>query len=243
MDASGAPEIVRKLWNDRPVIDKKIDAKLHVKIIAAVDRSWSDRSFKGDAEGTLKSRIAAAENVMLARDAVSSVAIAHGAGFVLAAASMSVGRCYSGTGASPTTWTSRTSGRCEGLDFARQHAATIIIGRMELPIAVVDGLVAALTYDDECPEEPMDWTGDGRTKDGWPLRPAMAGPRHQASGRLGLDDQGTRASGSDRETRPVAIPRRGIEAGRRSPAPRVPPRRARGGLRGDERHPAGLDRR
>src|SRR3546814_1324086 len=45
-------------------------------------------------------------------------------------------------------------------------SAAISIGRMEIPVHVVDGLAAALTYDDPMPEEPFDKNGNGLDDDG-----------------------------------------------------------------------------
>ena len=60
-------------------------------------------------------------------------------------------------------------GALRGLDFAKAHVAAISIGRSEMPIGVVDGYAAALTYDDDVPEEPYDILGTGITVEGKPL--------------------------------------------------------------------------
>ena len=59
-------------------------------------------------------------------------------------------------------------GRCE--DWTLQSTMPLLsVGRMELPIRTIDGLVAALTYDDEDPEDPYDIDGTGLTPEGHPL--------------------------------------------------------------------------
>jgi hypothetical protein len=41
-------------------------------------------------------------------------------------------------------------GAMRGLDFAKNYAAAISIGRSEMPVWVVDGLVAALNHGGGC---------------------------------------------------------------------------------------------
>ncbi len=171
MDASGEKRLVEKLWSGRPVIEKKIDAKLHVRIVAGIDRSWSDRNFRP--EESAASKIAASDNVTMVRDAIGAVAMAHGVGHVLVGTTMSTRLRVQDGWAEPDNVDYGHFGAFRGLDFANAHSAALAVGRMELPIQVVDGLVAALTYDDDEPERPMDARGDGLQDDGTPIRPAM----------------------------------------------------------------------
>ncbi len=103
----------------------------------------------------------------------STIALAHGAGHVLVGSTMTTREALQTAWAEPDNVDFGHYGAFRGLDFANAHSAAFGIGRMELPIQVIDGLVAAFSYDDDEPELPMDLRGDGLLEDGSPLRPAM----------------------------------------------------------------------
>jgi hypothetical protein len=65
-------------------------------------------------------------------------------------------------------------GATAGLDFAKSHVALISIGRTELPVATVDGLVAAYTYDMEERPPCIDVVGNGKDTKGKGIRPHTA---------------------------------------------------------------------
>jgi hypothetical protein len=61
-----------------------------------------------------------------------------------------------------------------GLNFAEQHVAALAVGRLEMPVWILDGLAAALGYDDEDELMLLDPLGTGKDRDGNPLKPGVA---------------------------------------------------------------------
>jgi len=74
-----------------------------------------------------------------------------------------------GTWAEPDNVDFGHYGAFRGLDYAKMHMCAIAIGRLDLPARVIDGLVAAITYDDVEPELPIDTDGTGVRPGGRPL--------------------------------------------------------------------------
>jgi hypothetical protein len=169
LDASAAPEIINKIWNGADVITHDISGPLHIKIVGVVNRTFSNASIIGDNNDNEAQRITRAKNLNKMRRALSAISSWFGFSRVVAGSSILTRRIMNTNWRGPENVDWCHYGAMRGLDFAKHHAAAFSIGRMELPIRTIDGLVAALTYDDEEPELPFDIDGTGLTKEGEPL--------------------------------------------------------------------------
>ena len=173
LDASAAPEIIQKVWRGVEVVPRTAIAPLNVRVVAVVDRTYSNASLLGGKKSNSDKRHLSANLLGDLRKALSLISGVYGFGRVVVGTSMLVRRLLN------TAWTLPSNldwchyGAIRGLDFAKNHVAAVSIGRMELPIHTVDGLVAALTYDDEEVEEPFDKYGSGRDEDGRLIRLPM----------------------------------------------------------------------
>jgi hypothetical protein len=169
LDASAAPDIVRKIWNGRDVVEHRVGAPLNVRVVGVVNRTFSNASVVGNEKMGVDEELAAARSLALVRKAISAVSGLYGWSRVVAGCSIVARRAINESWVSPSNVDWTHFGAMRGLDFAKNHAAAISVGRMEVPIRTIDGLVAALTFDDETPELPYDLKGDGMTTDGQPL--------------------------------------------------------------------------
>lgn len=169
LDASARPKIVEKLFGAAPVV-KRIDAPLRVRTVASIERKWANASFIAKPDATTEQIAQIAENIQSARRLITTTAVLFGHGRVLVGTTVGVREVLTMGGWS---WPPNVDwvhfGALRGRDFAKFHVAAISIGRSEQPIDVIDALAAALTYDDDEPEEPLDQLGTGLTKEGKPL--------------------------------------------------------------------------
>lgn len=161
LDASAAPEIITKIWGGADVTTHDISGPLHMKVVGIVNRTFSNASIIGDPEGNEVEKLTAATRLTALREAISSVSAWFGDSRVVAGSSILVRRTLNSDWMGPENVDWCHFGAMRGLDFAKFHAAAISIGRMELPVRTIDGLVAALTFDDENPELPFDKLGTG----------------------------------------------------------------------------------
>ena len=169
LDASARPRIVEKLFGMAPVV-RNVDAPLHVRTIAMIEKTWSNSSFVAKPDSSDEELRIIAENIESARRLITTTAVIHGHGRVLVGTTIAVREVLTGGGWVPPPNVDFVHfGALRGLDFAKHHVAAISIGRSEQPISVIDGYAAALTYDDDQPEAPLDLLGTGFTKEGKPL--------------------------------------------------------------------------
>jgi hypothetical protein len=176
LDASAAPPIIAKIWklpeSDIVIHDIVEDTGsiLNVKIVGVVNKTFSNSSIAASADATDYVRLDAARNLAKVRQAISAVSALFGHGRVVAGTSIVLRELINHGWACPANVDWCHYGAMRGLDGFKHHAAAISIGRMEPPTRSIDGLVAALTYDDEVPEEPFDRKGDGTDAEAFPLR-------------------------------------------------------------------------
>lgn len=169
LDASARPRIVEKLFGAQPVV-RSVEAPLHVRTIAMIEKTWSNSSFVAKADSSDEELKIIAENIESARRLITTTAVIHGHGRVLVGTTIAVREVLTGGAWVPPPNTDFVHfGALRGLDFAKHHLAAISIGRSEQPISVIDGYAAALTYDDDVPELPYDLLGTGVTAEGKPL--------------------------------------------------------------------------
>nr|WP_247744462.1 bifunctional DNA primase/polymerase [Sulfitobacter sp. R18_1] len=179
LDASAAPEIINKIWGGADVKTHDISGPLHMKTIGVVNRTFSNASVVGDPTDTEAKKLVTAKGLNKLRNAISAVSSWFGDSRVVCGSSILLRKTLNTNWKGPENTDWCHFGAMRGLDFAKFHDAAFSIGRMELPIRTIDGLVAALTYDDEEPELPFDVTGTGLTKEGKPLLMPSAEQRLQ----------------------------------------------------------------
>jgi hypothetical protein len=175
LDASAAPEIVCKVLGRR-MEDLRLtplETSMNIQTVAVIDRSYATSSLvpASDLDRTeAKAKFDAARLVSNVRQLVSLLSSVYGWSRVVAGTTMAVRRVI-GTGwKCPGNIDWVHFGALRGLDFAKYHAAAVSIGRLEPPVWAIDGICAALTYDDQEPEPPFDAAGTGRDAEGKDLR-------------------------------------------------------------------------
>lgn len=174
LDASAAPAIIAKVWRRNPdeikEIDLAKDAALYRRIKTILVKhkqaydTFSNGSIVGE-KGGFSQTMMAAERLSNIRNFLATMAVRHGDGRILAAANIPVRRALTECWLPPLNIDFGHFGALRGLDVYKGHTAAISIGRLELPVEIIDGLAAALTYDDETPEPPMDSRGTGYLDD------------------------------------------------------------------------------
>lgn len=169
LDASAAPEIISKIWNSAATKVHEIASPLHVRVVGVVDKTYSNASLIGTPGAPRDQQALAARRLNQVRRALSAVSGYFGWGRVVAGASIVVRRAINANWEGPINTDWCHYGAMRGLDFAKHHAAAFSVGRMEVPVRSIDGLVAALTYDDDEPELPFDRNGTGRVDGDKPL--------------------------------------------------------------------------
>lgn len=166
LDASANPRIITKTYGSAPVV-RNVAAPLHVRTVAMIEKTWSNSSFTPSPDSTAEEIQKIAQTISEARKLITTTAVLYGHGRVLVGTTISVREVLTARGWTPPPNVDFVHyGALRGLDFAKGHAAAISIGRSEQPIGVIDGYRAALTYDDDEPEEPLDILGTGITRDG-----------------------------------------------------------------------------
>lgn len=175
LDASASPEIIGKIL-DRPVHRETVTARMHLRTVAILDQTNSNTQFAPKAGTTEQKRKAAAKartHRASTRLVLEKAATMFGYSRGLVASTTKVQIALQATEGERWTPTPnldfRHFGALRGLDFAKDHAFAIGIGRTEQPIQVVDGYAAALTYDDDAPQGPYDKDGDGGMMAGAPV--------------------------------------------------------------------------
>ncbi len=183
LDASAQESIVRKIWNRRqedfhlhnPVED--VGRSLNVRIVGVVSQTFSNSSIAASAGAGLEDLKRACHNLAKVRSALATVAGWAGRGRVVAGGSILARELIADGWLGPENVDWCHFGAMRGLDMFKFHTAAFSVGRMEVPVGVIDGLVAALSYDDEIPEKPYDLLGTGLNIAGEPLRMEMVPKR------------------------------------------------------------------
>lgn len=169
LDASAAPEMIKKIWDGKEVVVHDIPAPLNVRIVGVADRTYSNASVVAKPNASAREKVQSAKLLANVRKAISVISAYYGFSRVVAGGSILARQAVNTNWEGPHNVDWCHFGAMRGLDFAKYHAAAISVGRMELPIRVIDGLVAALTYDDDVPEQPYDKYGTGMTEAGQTL--------------------------------------------------------------------------
>jgi hypothetical protein len=137
---------------------------LHLRTVVVAE-TFSDQSLLPDADAnkSLEDKERAACRLSKVRALICRLAGLYGTQRILVGSTLSVERAIK------TAWGGTLLnvdyghyGAFRGLDAYKNHMVALSIGRMELPVDVLDGLAAAFSYDDETVEP--DWNLDGT---GW----------------------------------------------------------------------------
>ncbi len=170
LDASASKEIIGKVFDQRVVELHDVDAPLNVRTVVAIDSTYSNASIVAGRNKTWEEKAYAGRRKENLRRLLSNISGLYGNGRVVFGASVVVRRALNTAWAAPSNVDFCHFGAMRGLDFAKNHVAAVSVGRMEVPVHTIDGIVAALTFDDDEPEEPFDRNGDSTGYDGQPLR-------------------------------------------------------------------------
>lgn len=169
LDASASPRIMGKIFK-RPIVEHKVTAPMHVRTVAMIDSAFSNASFIPRHNATEKEVAICAWNIERARRLILKVGAIYSYGPVIVGMTKSVRQAiFTPDWMAPPNVQPMHFGALRGLDYAKDAVAALSIGRSEMPIHIVDGFVAALTYDDHTPEQPYDLFGHGLTAEGKPL--------------------------------------------------------------------------
>ncbi len=173
LDASADEDIVSKLWLGREVKKDEVKAKLHMRVLAVTDSTYSNRSMSPKCHESGLGAVLASKRQVGVKNILSAASVVFGMGRFVVGSTQAIKTEFN------TAWRASDNldwlhfGATKGLDFARHHKCAISIGRMEMPFSFIDGEVAALTYDDEQPEAPIDPLGSGLDKDGERIKAPM----------------------------------------------------------------------
>ena len=174
LDASAQPEIISRIWTRSGDEDRKTDVAvvrdLNVRVVAIADSTYATSKLlpgRGAAPATVQD---CARRLAKVRRAISLISAMYGHSRVVAGSTMKARRLINTGWKSPENVDWMHYGAVRGLDFAKHHDAAVSFGRLEPPVWVVDGVVAALTYDEDVPEEPFDRFGNGLDAQGNALR-------------------------------------------------------------------------
>ncbi len=173
MDASASVKMIEKLWHGREVRQCHAPARMHLRVLAVVDRSYSDSSLLPWRHQSEARRQAAATLHADVRRVVDMAAGMWGYSQVLLASTKGVEVAMHTGWRPPVNVSWLHYGAVVGLNFAERYPAAVIVGRQELPHAAIDALVGALAYDDEDPERPVDYLGTGMDAEGRDIRTPM----------------------------------------------------------------------
>jgi hypothetical protein len=177
LDASAAPDIIKKIWGGEEPVVHDISGPLNVRTIGIVNRTFSNASLIGTPGSPADEKALTAKRLTQVRLALSMISGLYGWSRVVCGASIVVRRAINNGWAGPQNADWCHFGAMRGLDFAKYHAAAFSVGRMEVSVRSIDGLVAALTFDDDLPEEPFDRFGTGLDERNLPLRLPMGDQR------------------------------------------------------------------
>ena len=168
LDASGVPEIIGKIYG-RAVEVTNIEAPAHVRTVAAIESTYANSRFIPRFDADDKAILQSEQLIQQARALITTTAMVYAYGRVLVGMTKAVREAIQSGWEKPKNVDFGHFGAFRGLDFAKGHVAALSIGRSEQPVHVLDAYRAALTYDDETPEQPFDKLGTGHDAEGNPV--------------------------------------------------------------------------
>src|SRR3546814_3150252 len=122
---------------------------MNVRVVGVVDRTFSNASLIASPRASAMERALAAKLINKVRQAITSISALYGWGRVVAGTAIPVRRAINSAWSGPDNVDWCHFGAMRGLDFAKHHAAALSIGRMEVPIRSLDGLVRSEEHTSE----------------------------------------------------------------------------------------------
>lgn len=173
LDASADARILGKIYGQRPVNVIRIEAPLHLRCVVIAD-SFSDQALlpNADANKSPEDKERAAIKLSKIRSLITRLGGLYANEKVLVGSTLPVEKALKNAWPSPPNVHFGHYGAFRGIDAYKHHAVAVSIGRMELPIDVLDGLAAAFSYDDAAPE--ADWNASGT---GWEGNQRIRAPK------------------------------------------------------------------
>ncbi|KZC01413.1 hypothetical protein AU375_02337 [Methylobacterium radiotolerans] len=166
LDASADPEIIGKCWSGRPVEEIRVDAYLHMRTVVCLDGEYASTGLDVGLARDDERAGRIAHQIDRVRRVETALAGIYGAGRIATFAAKRVRRAMRLAHGEGENVDQGHFGAVRGLDFAKDHKAILTVGRLEFPSWVYDAWAAALTYDDDVPEEPFDRWGNGLATEG-----------------------------------------------------------------------------
>lgn len=166
MDASADADVQAKLWPGRQpeVVEVRAeDARPHLRVLWLPETVRSDRSLLPYKPEAIEEAAASAASVAQLRALAEGLCAYYAKGRVLLASTMAVRIATLAAWQGPDNLDTGHHGALVGLDHFKNHSALVVVGRNEPPMAAIDAMAGALTYDDDEPELPFDLRGDGKT--------------------------------------------------------------------------------
>lgn len=172
LDASADEMILERVFPGREIKIYECENDPNLRMIAFPDRSLAVTRLLGRNGGD---ELKAAEGLLAIRRMVTAICAAHSNGRVVVCTTKPIREVICAEWVPPANADFLHDGAVAGLDFAKDHVALISLGRTELPVTTIDGLVAALTNGMKEPEFPIDRNGTGLDGKGKPILPHKAG--------------------------------------------------------------------
>lgn len=163
LDASADPAILGKLYPNRPIRVHRVEAPLHLRCVVVAD-GFSDQALLPASNKNPEDRERAAIKLSKVRSLITRLGGLYADQRILVGSTLPVEKALKESWASPKNTDFGHYGAFRGLDAYKNHTVALSIGRMELPMDVLDGLCAAFSYDD--PEPEADWNHTGTGWDG-----------------------------------------------------------------------------
>jgi hypothetical protein len=168
LDASANPRIAAKCFPKREVSVTNVEAPLHLRTIV-VPASFSNQSLLPAKNKSVKDRTLAAEKLVDVRRIQTRIASLYGNNRLLFGSTLAVETAMNDSFAHIPNVDHVHYGALVGLDAFKNHDVAISVGRLEPPVDVLDGYVAAMSYDEDADEPDWDIDGTGKAGDK-PLR-------------------------------------------------------------------------
>lgn len=172
LDASANRDILERCFKGREIHTYECENDPNLRVIAFPDRTLAVTRLLGRSG---QDPLETAKALLVIRRLITAICAAHSNGRVAICMTKPIREIICAEWTPPANADFAHDGAIAGLDFAKDHVAEISLGRTELPIGTIDGLVAALTHDLDEPERPIDYLGTGKGSDGKHITPHRAG--------------------------------------------------------------------
>jgi hypothetical protein len=167
LDASTDEALVRRtIGVGRTIKVHKVEVSLNQRVAVAINRRLSTTSLFPKEDGDINEQIRAAQTLADMRLMISTYAAVNAHGRVVIQPTKKVRRLMQQGWAKPRNVDFGHLGATAGLDYAKNHVGSMTLGRIELPVREIDGVVAALSHEDAEQEILIDSTGTGMDEDG-----------------------------------------------------------------------------